>query len=136
MSIEQPGQYREPELSDTLLDIPTDNLVNKRKPRDPVLELGSQLSELYVSTQCPDEGETAVAGAQAEIYPAWDDVRKELYEISERVKLVEQNFSQSLHSNINREESLRQHIDDRFQGFESYVESALFQLEQSVTQCF
>ena len=105
--------------------------------REPVAEISSLLSEMYLNEQEDSDTDEDVNTTGAGIMDSSgvQNIKDAIKGLQDRVDSLEGDFRASLESAVNREQSLRDYVDQRFAEVELFLKTSLKQLEQGVVEC-
>ena len=102
--------------------------------REPVAEISSLLSEMYIHDSDGSEEEDSTVTDIINL-SVIQEVKESVNSLQNRVDTLEGDFRASVESAVNREHSLREYVDQKFEDFELLLKSSLKQLEQGVVEC-
>lgn len=104
--------------------------------REPVNELTSRLSDLYISHEesalirgDDDEGNLTDRGAI-------EQMCEQIQQLTQRVEQLESDFTHNQESTFNREEVLRGYIERRFHEISTCTDEGIEELEKATVNCF
>lgn len=104
--------------------------------RDPVAEVASLISELYVDDDKEESDDEEGVVAEKMHHTMLEGLQANVTETGEKIKSLERDFRESIEGALTREEGFRHYIDTRLLEMESNMQESMVALDKAIVNCF